>query len=182
MRSNHTFIGLSKLSFNLKQFKLPHFLTGPSSQHLKFCLTKSQKVGYKVESVHLVFKTSSIKTGHLCNLHLKTKKLSDHKHSPGFRCCQRPGSLKKKYGSTAPGSKPQTHQTQMETFLEDQRSSRGLWSQRETGRNDADFKGGARSPALHSGCSRLPSCPPLLSSPTFAGSRSLFSQPRRVMS
>ena len=50
------------------------------------------------------------------------KNKSDHKHSQGFLCNQRPGSLKK-YGSSAPWSRPQTHQTKMETLLEDQRGS-----------------------------------------------------------
>lgn len=66
---NHTLIWLSKLSFNFKRFKSPHLPTGPSSQHLKFCPEKSQRVGFKVESVHLLVTMSSIKIGDLCNLH-----------------------------------------------------------------------------------------------------------------
>lgn len=50
------------------------------------------------------------------------KNKSHRKHSQGFLCNQRPGSLKN-YGSSAPCSRPQSHQTKMETVLEDQRGS-----------------------------------------------------------
>lgn len=61
--SKHTLIWLSKLSFNVERFKLSNLPTGPSSQHLKFCLGNPRKLDKKVESIHLQVTMISIKTG-----------------------------------------------------------------------------------------------------------------------
>lgn len=95
------------------------------------------------------------KSSDLCHLHIEAA--VGHKYSQGFRKHQKPRSLQKAWSPKPPT--PWLYKTRSEASWRGQRASGGLWSQRETGGNNAKIKGKAR---IHTrGAGGPPASPPL---------------------